>query len=296
MIPKNRAKNAYKNQFGRVVIIAGSFNMSGAAQLATAAALRSGAGLTVLASTREVINRIGGFSPEAMFSPLKANSDGFFSGEDIDKIPNILRGADAVLFGNGVGTGAGAEKILEAVLLSDVPIKIIDADGINLIAKGIQLLKEAKGTTVLTPHQGELERLYSGYFRYMSATSIVPPASETDGRRELCLRLIRSSSFPAAFIVAKGVPTYICEKSITAVNSGNPGLAKGGSGDVLAGIIAAFAAKEAAETISEALKTAVMVHGKAADLAAEKFGETAMLPGDVVSSIPEAIMRICYHE
>jgi NAD(P)H-hydrate epimerase len=278
MIPKKRAKDAYKNQFGRVVVIAGSFNMSGAAELATAAVLRSGAGLTVLASTRDVINRVGGFIPEAMFTPLEAAEDGFFSGGDADKIPEILNGADAVLFGNGVGTGTGAEKILRAVIDTDVPIKIIDADGINLIARDIQLLKEAKGTTVLTPHQGELERLIGEKFT---------------NRSEVASRIYNNYG---AVVVAKGVPTYICEKSVTAVNAGNPGLAKGGSGDVLAGIIAAFSAATAAENIPEALKTAVMVHGKAADLAATKFGETSMLSGDVVSAIPEAIMRICYHE
>jgi NAD(P)H-hydrate epimerase len=278
MIPKKRAKDAYKNQFGRVVVIAGSFNMSGAAELATAAVLRGGAGLTVLASTRDVINRVGGFIPEAMFTPLDAAFDGSFSGKDEYKIPEILRGADALLFGNGVGTGTGAEKILRAVLGTDVPIKIIDADGINLIARNIQLLKEAKGTTVLTPHQGELERLIGRTFnkRSEAASSIY--------------------SEYGAVVVAKGVPTYICEKSVVSVNTGNPGLAKGGSGDVLAGIIAAFTAKETAENLPEALKTAVMVHGKAADLVLTKFGETSMLPGDVVKAVPEAIMRICYHE
>jgi NAD(P)H-hydrate epimerase len=278
MIPKKRANNSYKNQFGRVVVIAGSFNMSGAAQLATAAVLRSGAGLTVLASTRDVINRVGGFIPEAMFTPLEAAEDGSFSGGDAHKIPEILHGADALLFGNGVGTGTGAEKILKAVLKADVPIKIIDADGINLIARDIQLLKEAKGTTVLTPHQGELERLIG---------------AEITDRAEAANRIYAEYR---AVVVAKGVPTYICEKTAVAVNSGNPGLAKGGSGDVLAGIIAAFCAKETAENLPKAVKTAVMVHGTAADLAAEKFGETAMLPGDVVRKIPEAIMRICYHE
>jgi NAD(P)H-hydrate epimerase len=278
MIPKKRAENAYKNQFGRVVVIGGSYSMSGAVQLAAAAVLRAGAGLTVLASTRDVINRVGGFIPEAMFAPLDAADDGSLSGCDAEKIPSILEKADAVLFGNGVTTSPGALKILEAVLKSETSIKIIDADGINLIAQNIQLLKEAKGTTVLTPHEGELKRLCGGIFY---------------DRANVARRIYDEYG---TVVVAKGVPTYICEKTITAVSAGNPGLAKGGSGDVLAGIIAAFAVKENATNITEALKIAVSVHGKAADIACEKFGETAMLASDVIAAIPEAIIRICYHE
>jgi NAD(P)H-hydrate epimerase len=226
MIPKKRAENAYKNQFGRVVVIGGSFKMSGAAQLSTAAVLRAGAGLTVLASTRDVINRVGGAIPEAMFATLEADNDGFFSGDDSDKIAELAENADVLLFGNGVGKTAGTRKILKAVLRTDVHIKIIDADGINLIADDIQLLKEAKGTTVLTPHEGELARLFGAKIidRAEAAQSIFDEYG--------------------AIIVAKGVPTYICADETTAVYAGNPGLAKGGSGDVLAGIIAAFTAGE----------------------------------------------------
>jgi NAD(P)H-hydrate epimerase len=303
MIPKKRAENAYKNQFGRVVVIGGSYSMSGAVQLAAAAVLRAGAGLTVLASTRDVINRIGGFIPEAMFAPLDAADDGSFSGSDAEHIPSILEKADAVLFGNGVTKSPGAKKILEAVLKSETPIKIIDADGINLIADNIQLLKEAKGTTVLTPHEGELERLCNGSGEAPAGKSRGSFAGRFSCERGGCeYSFDRSEAAKRIFaeygaiVVAKGVPTYICEKTITAVSAGNPGLAKGGSGDVLAGIIAAFSVKENAENIAEALKVAVAVHGKAADIACEKYGETAMVASDVIAAIPEAIIRICYHE
>jgi NAD(P)H-hydrate epimerase len=276
VIPKKRNNDAYKNQFGRVVVIAGSYNMSGAAQLSVSAAVRAGAGLTTLVSTKDVISRIGGFIPEAMFFPLEAAADGSFSGSDAAKLAAFLENTDAVLFGCGVTQSDGAGVLLREVLKSAPPVKIIDADGINLLSKSIELLKEAKGTTVLTPHAGELSRLCG---------------KDADNRSDAALGLFAEYG---AFVVAKGVPTYICGSEQTAVNAGNPGLAKGGSGDVLAGIIAAFCAKEA--DTEEALKAAVAVHGKAADLACEIFGETSMTASDLVGKIPEAVMRICYHE
>jgi NAD(P)H-hydrate epimerase len=279
MIPKKRDENAYKNQFGRVVNFAGSFNMSGAAQLSTAAILRSGAGLTTLASTRDVISRVGGFIPESMFFPLEADGNGAFSGKDADLAAEFCKNADVVLFGCGVSESDGAAVLLEKVLKSDVPVKIIDADGINLLARNIQLLKEAKGTTVLTPHQGELERLCGCEI------------SDSGSRKTAAARF---ASKNGVIVLSKGVPNFVCAMSSSRIFAGNPGLAKGGSGDVLAGIAAAFCAKE--ENTVAALKTAVEVHGKAADLARDKFGETSMTASDTVSFIPEAIMRICYHE
>jgi NAD(P)H-hydrate epimerase len=279
MIPKKRDENAYKNMFGRVVNFAGCFNMSGAAQLSTAAVLKSGAGLTTLASTKDVINRIGGFLPEAMFFPLEADQNGAFSGVDADNAVDFCKNADVLLFGCGVSQSGGAAVLLEKILKSDVPVKIIDADGINLLARNIQLLKEAKGTTVLTPHQGELERLCE--------QSIADPES----RKKAAARFAAKNG---VIVLSKGVPTFVCAMSSSRIFAGNPGLAKGGSGDVLAGIAAAFCAKE--ENTVAALKTAAAVHGKAADLARDKFGETGMTAGDVVSFIPEAIMRICSHE
>ncbi|MDR0992048.1 MAG: NAD(P)H-hydrate dehydratase [Ruminococcus sp.] len=279
MIPQKRDTNAYKNQFGRVVNFAGCFNMSGAAQLSTAAVLRSGAGLTILASTRDVINRIGGFLPEAMFFPLAADENDAFSGADCGKAVDFIKNADVVMFGCGVSQSAGAALLLEAILKSDVPVKIIDADGINLLARRIELLKEAKGTTVLTPHQGELERLCG----HKITDSASREASAADFARE-----------NGVIVLSKGVPNFVCAKSVSRVFAGNPGLAKGGSGDVLAGIAAAFCAKE--QDLVRALEAAVSVHGKAADLARDSFGETGMTAGDVVSFIPEAVMRICCRE
>jgi NAD(P)H-hydrate epimerase len=279
MIPKIRENNAFKNQFGRVVNFSGCFNMSGAAQLSTAAITRSGAGLTTLAATKDVINRIGGFIPEAMFFPLEADGDGAFSGADAPKAADFIKNADCVLFGCGVSQSGGAAILLEMIIKSDVPVKIIDADGINLLARNIQLLKEAKGTTVLTPHQGELERLCGCKI------------TDTANRESAAADFARQNG---VIILSKGVPNFVCTPASERVFAGNPGLAKGGSGDVLAGICAAFCAKE--ENIAAALKTAVAVHGKAADLARDSFGETGMTAGNVVSYIPKAVMRICFHE
>ncbi len=268
-----RAEDSYKNNFGRLLNIAGSRCMSGAAALSTSAALRSGAGLCTLASTEEVISRVSCLFPEAMVLPLSAGRDGSVSDKAADNIIKAAAKADAVSIGCGLTVSNGAKAAVSALLAEELscPV-IIDADGINCLASCIDIIKNTKNKLIVTPHEGELKRLYKA-------------ASGKDGSSDRFAMTVELAREYGITVVSKGVPNYIAgDGRIFICRAGNPGLSRGGSGDVLTGIIAAFAARGLSPI--DAAAAGVFVHGKAADIAAEELSQNGMLPSDVVSRLP----------
>lgn len=270
MFPE-RKSDSHKGDFGRLMNVSGSRCMSGAAALSTLAALRSGAGLVRLASTEKVIDRLASSIFEAIYLPLKEDKDGIISSKNI---PDLLKAAEtmtAVSIGSGLTVTESTKNIVTEMLKNiECPI-ILDADGINCLADNIDIIKNTKNKLIITPHKVELLRLIkasgidSTYDRYSSAVAL----AKTYG----------------IIVVAKGSPNFIVgEGKAYMCATGNPGLSKGGSGDVLTGIIAGFVA-QGLNPLDAAI-AGVYVHGLAADNVAAKTSKIGMLPYDVINELP----------
>lgn len=260
--------DANKGNMGKVLVIAGSLGMTGAAALCCEAALRSGAGLVTLAIAKELNAIMEIKLTEAMTLPICEGSS--LSIEAIEPIRAKAKWADAMVFGPGLGQSQDIYTILET-LIKEIKIPlIIDADGINALCKNINILKEAK-QIVLTPHPGEFARL--------TGLSI----EQVQGNR---LQLAREfASKWQVTLVLKGARTVIALPDGTAyINpTGNPGMATGGSGDVLCGIIAALAARTI--NIGNAAVAGVYMHGQAADNAANALSQLSLLPTDIINNL-----------
>ena len=269
VIPQ-RDKFSHKGDFGKLLNIAGSAKFSGAAALSTEAALRSGAGIVTLAASERVITRIAPLISEATYLPLAEDKDGSYAESNAAAIAKECGGKSAVAIGCGLTVTKGTKAIVEKVIKEAACPIILDADGINCIADNINIFKDAKNKLIITPHAGELARLTG-----------VPVEEAVSDRLTLAVNLAREYG---VIVVAKGVPTIVAGNGKAyVIKTGNPGLARGGSGDVLTGIIAAFCAQGFDPV--EAAAAAVYVHGSAADLAADKLSETGMLPSDVIKKL-----------
>ncbi len=269
VLPK-RHKNSYKGDFGKLLNVAGCSRMRGAAMLSTKAALRCGTGLVTLASPESVIGSVAIGIPEATYLPVSADRNGCISEAGGETILKNLAGKTAVSVGCGLAVTAATKTLVRKIIKeADCPI-ILDADGINCIADNIDIIRDAKNKLIITPHTGELARLLGN----------TTEAAAAD-RLTLAVNLAREYNI---IIVAKGVPTFVVgDGKVYAVPAGNPGLSKGGSGDVLTGVIAALCA-QGVEPM-KAAAAGVYIHGAAADEAAKEYSEIAMLPSDVADNL-----------
>ena len=273
-LPK-RFPTSHKGTFGRLLNIAGSLSYCGAAAMSTRAALRSGVGLCTLAAPVSAVRSLCGAIPETTYLPLPETEEGFV-GEAVDKVSQILPRMNAVCIGCGLGNSENTRKLTEYVIRNaDCPV-VIDADGINSIAENINVLKERTGKTILTPHPLEFSRI-SGI-------------STSEIQRD---RIGSANRFAAEYgvvVVLKGANTVITDGEQVFVNtSGNPALAKGGSGDVLCGIIGALAAQGLSPL--EAACCGVYCHGKAAELSAQGAEQACVLASDVIEQLPKVLRQ-----
>lgn len=276
--PAKRCPDSYKNQFGRVLCITGSSRMRGAAAVSTLAALRSGAGLVCLASCEEAVSTASVLAPEATFLPLETDDYGYLL-FDVNKslLAEEMERADAILLGCGMGVTADTVEITRFVVENAKCPIIIDADGINCIASDIDILQKKNTDIVLTPHIGEMARLMN-----------------CENEEVVKNRFAAAESFAEKYgvtVLLKGAGTLIADAHYTAVNTtGNPGMSKGGSGDVLSGIVAAFIAL--GYDVFDAAGYAAYIHGLAGDITAESFSQEAMLPRDLINSLADAFLYI----
>lgn len=267
--------DAHKGDMGRISVVAGSKGFTGAATLCTEAALRSGCGLATL-FTPENLNEIYEKKlTEAMTLPLKCN-DSIDADEVIKNKDKILK-SNAVIVGPGLGRDCDANKIIRFLFKNEIPA-VIDADGINAVAENINILSGKKGPTVLTPHIGEFSRLTG-----LSADEILKN------------RLVEARKFATKYnivLILKGAGSVVAlPNGVCYVNhTGNRGMATGGSGDVLSGIVGALLASGIGAEKSAVAAT--YIHGLAGDFAAEKFGADSMLPTDMVNEIYSAFLKI----
>jgi NAD(P)H-hydrate epimerase len=265
ILPERDAQ-AHKGNFGRVLLLCGSRGYTGAAYFAAMGALRTGAGLVYLGVPESIYAIEAMKLNEPIVFPL-ADDDGKLAAFATEEIKNLLPRMDTVLIGPGLGQSKGTLAALKAVLREFAGPVVLDADGINLLAQHKYLLRGRTAPTVLTPHEGEFARLYGPIGNDRQAAA-----------RELAREL-------NAIVVLKGHGTIITDGSQSYRNvTGNPGMAVGGSGDVLAGMITGLLGQGIAPL--EAAAAAVWLHGAAGDRCAEKLGQYAMLPTDLLEELP----------
>ena len=277
-----RLRDANKGQFGHVLVIAGSRGKAGAAGLAGLAALRTGAGLVTVACPQSIQPTVAGFAPEIMTEVLPETQDGTISDAAYDRLEALLAGKDVVVLGPGLSRNHETAVFVRKLATSCPLPLVLDADGLNAFAGRKHELKASPGFRVLTPHPGEAARL----------AGISIPEIQKD--RLEAARAIAGET--GACVVLKGSKTVVAGVSgETWINmSGNPAMAKGGSGDVLSGMIGAALARRLADfpplsriaTLSVA--SAVYLHGLAGDFARDMLHENTVLATDLVGRLAEA--------
>jgi ADP-dependent NAD(P)H-hydrate dehydratase len=274
---KPRAVDAHKGDFGKICIIGGSVGMSGAAALAGRAALRCGAGLVRVATPKSVLAIVASIEPSFTTIALPEDNVGRISAKAINTILDTTSDNDVLAFGPGVGVSGGLQSVLMAMLEQDGLRLIIDADGLNNLAKIKDWPAKLKAELILTPHPGEMKRLWSGVFREE------PP----DDRTQQAAQLAQQTK---SVVDLKGAGTVVSDGVKVYVNTtGNPGMATAGSGDVLTGAITALAGQGLDNF--DATVLGVYIHGLAGDIAAQKAGQVSLMAPDIIESLPDAFMR-----
>jgi len=274
---KPRAIDAHKGDFGKVCIIAGSIGMSGAAALAGRSALRAGAGLVRVATPKSVLPIVASIEPSFTTIALPEDSLGRISAKAINPILEAVSENDVVAFGPGVGTSGALRSVLEALLEKDQLRLIIDADGLNNLAGIKDWPAVLKAKLILTPHPGEMKRLWSGLFRE-------PLPSD---RQQQAIQLAQQTK---SVVALKGAGTVVTDGQKVYINkTGNPGMATAGSGDVLTGVITALVGQGLSDF--DAAVLGVYIHGLAGDIAAEQIGQVSLMTTDIIDTLPEAFNR-----
>lgn len=263
-----RKRDTHKGNYGKILLLCGSRGYTGAAALAAMGALRGGAGLVYLAVPDSIYAIEAVKLTEAVVIPLP-DENGMLSKMSIPQIRALLLKMDAVLFGCGIGLGDGPDAVLQMLLAEcEVPL-VIDADGITLFSRHMDVLRGRTSPTILTPHDGEFLRL-----------------QPKDGER--ILQTMEHAEHLGAIILRKGHRTLITDGSVCYENlTGNPGMAVGGSGDVLAGIILSLLGQGVSPL--EAAACGAYLHGAAGDLCAKEIGEYGMLPTDLLHALPRLL-------
>lgn len=271
-IIKPRRPDSHKGDFGRVVCVCGSVGMTGAAILSAKAAVRCGAGIVALAIGKSCVPLVAPQLVEPIIYPMEENTVGTLSSGCKAELLNRIKYAQSCLVGCGLGNNPDIKEIVSTIIKNCTCPIIIDADGINAIVGNINILKEAKGPVILTPHPGEMARLLS------ITTSQVQSN-----------RIYTASRFAKQYnviVVLKGANTVIADSDgeVYINTTGNPGMAKGGSGDMLAGMIASFSA-QGISPIDSAI-CATYLHGAAGDSTVKKLSQHSMTPSDMLENLP----------
>ncbi|MCR4396390.1 MAG: NAD(P)H-hydrate dehydratase [Candidatus Saccharicenans sp.] len=276
-----RKRDTHKGTYGHLLIIAGSRGKTGAAAMAGRAALKMGAGLVTVATASSCLPLVARSSPELMTEPLAETDSGTIAAEALGRALELIQGKDALLIGPGLSTNPATMtfvlKLLEKIKNFKKPV-ILDADGLNIISSRPDRLSSLPEKTILTPHPGEFSRLTG-----LSTAEILKR------RLEIVAEFARRHK---VHLVLKGYRTLVASPvgRVMVNPTGNPGMASGGTGDVLSGLLASEAMQVA--DILQAAVNAVFVHGLSGDLAAEKVGEKSLTATDLIRFLPRAIRFI----
>jgi len=274
----NRSADAHKGDFGRVLVVGGSRGMVGAVVLAANAALRGGAGLVTFAAPEAIQLAGAELCPCATSAPLDDDAGGMISPAGAQQAMEIAAGVDVLAIGPGLGVGPGPVALVAAALAQDRPV-VLDADGLNTLAQVDGWPQQVRCPLVLTPHPGEFSRLTGR------------AAGDVQGDREsAAVDAAQNWAGDAGDIVCvlKGAGTVVTDGRRVYVNdTGNPGMATGGSGDVLTGLIAALIGQGL--TCFDAACLGVWAHVRAGDLAASEKGQASLIATDILEALPAAL-------
>jgi len=277
MLPSRKAE-AHKGDFGRALLVGGSRGMSGAIALAGMAALRSGAGLVTLAVPDVCLDTVASFEPSYMTAPLVCDEAGRMRGEAEAEICRLASASDCVACGPGLGRSDPLNELVLRLYERLPQPLVLDADGLNALAASDDPCPAASAPRILTPHPGEYRRLAGQ-----------PDARWT--REELCQRAVDLAGRRNWVLVVKGHRTLVTDGTrVTYNTTGNPGMATGGSGDVLTGVITALVGQGLGAF--EAAQLGVYVHGQAGDLAAAQLGQTSLIARDLIAFLPQAFQAL----
>jgi len=270
-----RGTDAHKGSAGHLLIIAGSPGKTGAAAMAAMSAMRSGAGLVTLGVPEGVHSVLEGQVLEAMTVPLPETADGVLDPTALEAIRHLLQGKSCIAMGPGLGSPEVTGQLVRRIISESPAPIVVDADGLNGLDGHTDLLKEASTPLVLTPHPGEMARL--------SGQAVSDIQADRIGSAR------RFAEHHQNHLVLKGAGTVIAHPNgdVYINSTGNSGMASGGMGDVLTGIIAGLITQ--GQSIEGAARTGVYLHGKAADFLAASRGQIGYLASDVMNRIPEEI-------
>jgi len=277
LIPQ-RAPTAHKHEVGRVLLIAGSRSMTGAALLAGSGALAGGAGMVYVAAPASAAALVHGRQPELILRPQAETADGGLSVKAVDELLAFAKPMHAA----GIGPGLGVEEDTKAAVLAlvgrlECPV-VVDADALNALAGHTDVLKKAKGPRVLTPHSGELARL-------METTAAVIEGDRIGSAAAAATRF-------GSVVLLKGARTVVAQPRGRAfvVSTGNPGMASAGTGDVLTGLISGLLAQRLSPLAAAVL--GAHVHGLAGDFARDARTELSLTASDVAGAVPRAFQQL----
>jgi ADP-dependent NAD(P)H-hydrate dehydratase / NAD(P)H-hydrate epimerase len=276
--PRPRASN--KGSFGHVLVIGGSTGKAGSVAMAGMAVLRSGAGLSTVATAKSVLETVAGFHPELMTEPLDETDAGTISLRSLQhgRLDSLAEGKTVLAIGPGISRYPETAELVRSVVKKYKLPVVLDADGLNAFENRSTELKNLAGTLVITPHPGEMARI----------TGSTIPAVQHD-RQNVARTFAREHN---AIVVLKGHRTLVAQPDgeVWVNTTGNPGMATGGTGDILTGIVAGLIAQSSTR-IADAVIAAVHLHGLAGDIARESMGEQSLVASDLLAALPEAFRR-----
>jgi ADP-dependent NAD(P)H-hydrate dehydratase len=275
-LPPRRA-DSHKGDYGRALVVGGSGGMSGAIALAGKATLRSGAGLVTLAVPRTVQQVVAAFEPSYMTHGL-ADEAGQFTESAFDDVIKLTSNMTCVALGPGLGRSAALTNLVARLYRETAKPMVVDADALFALAERAEALAQPGGPRVITPHPGEFARLTNQPYR-------------AEKRSEAAAAMARRDPTKQTVVVLKGQYTVVTDGSRVSLNqTGNPGMATGGTGDVLTGVIAGLLCQGLAPF--DAARLGVHIHGKAGDLAAEELGQISLIASDVLDYLPQAFQSL----
>ncbi len=280
-IPR-RKPDANKGSFGHALVIGGSLGKSGAAAMAGMAALRAGAGLSTVATPRSVLPMVAGFAPELMTEALAETDAGSISlsAREYGRLDAIVNGKTVLAIGPGISRNPDTVQFIRAIVSAYPQPLVIDADGLNAFEGCADRLDGRSRPLVLTPHPGEMARLTGLSIKQIQQDRI--GVARSFARDRHCI------------LVLKGHRTLIAEPDghVWVNTTGNPGMATGGTGDILTGMIAGMIA-QFPDDIVRAVCAAVYLHGRAGDIARDEVGEHSLVATELLRFLPEAFARTC---
>lgn len=273
-----RSADSHKGTYGTALLIGGSRDMSGAISLAGMSALRGGAGLVRLAVPDVAQASVAAHEPSYMTAALESDAAGRIAGSEAAhrRIIELSESATAIAVGPGLGRSPELSALVAALYGELTQPAVFDADALNALAEQAHLLAEHAGPRILTPHPGEFARLVN-----------LDTSTVQSRREELAATFARDNS---CIVALKGHATFVTDGERGWTNStGNPGMATGGTGDVLTGLITALLCQEL--TPYDAARLGVYLHGMAGDLAAKEVGEVSLTASDLIHHLPRAFLR-----